>query len=121
MSSRVSLCKFCRKRNCICRNQDRRTVPKSWVRPEPKPNDTAKPKRANSNARGYNHKWRKARLTYLRREPLCVQCKADGKVVAASVVDHIVPHRGDSKLFWNTDNWQALCQRCHNRKTARGQ
>ena len=23
-------------------------------------------------------------------------------------MDHIVPHRGDQKLFWNRGNWQPL-------------
>lgn len=36
-----------------------------------------------------------------------------GRYVAATVVDHIVPHRGDMKLFWDRDNWQALCKACH--------
>lgn len=35
----------------------------------------------------------------------------------AEVVDHIVPHRGDEKLFWDESNWQALCKRCHDSKT----
>jgi positive regulator of sigma E activity len=26
--------------------------------------------------------------------------------------------KGDLALFWNESNWQALCRRCHNRKTA---
>jgi 5-methylcytosine-specific restriction protein A len=33
------------------------------------------------------------------------------------VVDHIIPHRGNRELFWDTENWQALCTPCHNRKT----
>lgn len=39
-------------------------------------------------------------------------------VEAASVVDHIVPHKGDQKLFWRRSNWQSLCKRCHDVKTA---
>ncbi|WP_232215651.1 HNH endonuclease signature motif containing protein [Paracoccus sp. J55] len=35
-------------------------------------------------------------------------CGAD-----ATVVDHIKPHRGDQALFWNWNNWQALCTGCH--------
>lgn len=31
----------------------------------------------------------------------------------ATVVDHIVPHRGDPVLFWDERNWQPLCKRCH--------
>jgi 5-methylcytosine-specific restriction protein A len=34
------------------------------------------------------------------------------------VVDHIIPHKGDKKLFWSRDNWQSLCLSCHNRKSA---
>ncbi|MCT9125512.1 HNH endonuclease [Cupriavidus gilardii] len=34
------------------------------------------------------------------------------------MVDHIVPHKGDSKLFWSRSNWQALCKPCHDRKAA---
>ncbi|ETR05275.1 HNH endonuclease domain protein [Acinetobacter baumannii UH6907] len=31
------------------------------------------------------------------------------------MVDHIVPHRGDDKLFWDTKNHQALCKLCHDK------
>jgi 5-methylcytosine-specific restriction protein A len=40
------------------------------------------------------------------------------KLTAATVVDHILAHKGDAGLFWKQSNWQALCRRCHNRKTA---
>jgi 5-methylcytosine-specific restriction endonuclease McrA len=29
-------------------------------------------------------------------------------------VDHIIPHRGDKRLFWHRANWQPLCAPCHN-------
>lgn len=35
----------------------------------------------------------------------------------ATVVDHIIPHRGDQKLFWDRGNWQPLCEHHHNVKT----
>ncbi len=34
-----------------------------------------------------------------------------------TVVDHIKPHRGDRKLFWDRGNWQPLCEHHHNVKT----
>jgi 5-methylcytosine-specific restriction endonuclease McrA len=40
-------------------------------------------------------------------------CEADGRVVAATVADHIRPHRGDRSLFWNPENLQPLCVHCH--------
>lgn len=74
--------------------------------------------RGSSTERGYNHRWRKARETYLRSHSLCVMCEADDVLTPSTVVDHIVPHRGDQKLFWSRDNWQALCKRHHDTKTA---
>lgn len=64
-------------------------------------------------ARGYGRAWQKARADFLRKHPLCVMCKTKGKIRAANVVDHIQPHRGDKGLFWDRDNWQALCKPCH--------
>lgn len=74
--------------------------------------------RPSAAARGYGRKWRAARERYLARHPLCVRCRAEGRVVAAEVVDHIVPHRGDARLRDDPANWQALCKRCHDQKTA---
>lgn len=54
---------------------------------------------------------------FLMAHPLCVQCMAEGRYVRATVVDHIVPHRGDQKLFWDRSNWQALCKAHHDKKT----
>ena len=67
--------------------------------------------------RGYNRRWQKARKSYLEAHPLCVQCAKQGKYVRATVVDHIIPHRGDQKLFWDQNNWQSLCKSCHDKKT----
>ena len=69
--------------------------------------------------RGYGHKWRKAREAYLRAHPLCVMCQAEGRVMAATVVDHIEPHRGDQALFWRRSNWQALCATHHSKDKQR--
>ncbi len=67
----------------------------------------------------YNVRWRKARLHFLDRHPLCITCLTVGRLVPATVVDHVIPHRGDQRLFWNEGNWQALCKPCHDRKTAK--
>lgn len=63
--------------------------------------------------RGYGYQWQKARAGYLKKHPLCVYCERQGRVTPAEVVDHIRPHRGDMGLFWDKDNWQALCKHCH--------
>ena len=79
--------------------------------------------RLSSNERGYTGAWRKARAGWLRKHPLC-QCPDcdDGRkrMTLASVVDHIIPHKGDMTLFWDSENnWQSMSAVCHNRKTAR--
>ena len=59
-------------------------------------------------------RWRRGRIYFLQRNPLCVMCKRGGRVSAARVVDHVVPHKGDELLFFDQANWQALCFTCHN-------
>lgn len=44
----------------------------------------------------------------------------NGVVYLAEVVDHIIPHRGDMKLFWDPNNWQGLTKADHDCKTALG-
>lgn len=73
--------------------------------------------RASSSKRGYNSKWQKARARYLKVHPLCVHCAREERLVKATVVDHITPHRGDPVLFWDESNWQPLCKPCHDKKT----
>lgn len=85
-------------------------------------------RRGTAAERGYDSKWAKARAFYLRKHPLCVYCQRDKRVVAATVVDHITPHRlkealdsGDEQqiarartLFWDSaNNWQPLCKPHH--------
>lgn len=62
----------------------------------------------------YTYRWQQARAGFLRKHPLCVNCQRQGLIAAASVVDHIKPHRGDMGLFWDRNNWQPLCENCHN-------
>lgn len=69
--------------------------------------------RESSTKRGYGYRWQIARKAYLAKNPHCVDHRRRGYVVAATVVDHIKPHRGDDDLFWDESNWQALCKSCH--------
>lgn len=64
-------------------------------------------------------RWVAASKAYLRNNPLCVDCLELGAIEPATDVDHVIPHKGDRKLFWDRTNWQALCHVCHSRKTAR--
>lgn len=66
-----------------------------------------------TNERGYTYRWQQARERFLSLHPLCVYCEREGRLTAASVVDHIQPHKGDERRFWDRRNWQPLCKRCH--------
>jgi 5-methylcytosine-specific restriction endonuclease McrA len=84
-------------------------------------------RRGSPAERGYDSKWRRERDRFIAAHPLCQKCDEDGRTVAATDVDHVVPHRlkeakdsGDPvriaaamKLFWSRTNWQSLCKSCH--------
>lgn len=75
---------------------------------------TSAERRAPASSKGYGWKWMHAARAFRREHPLCVCCQANGATSAAEVVDHVVPHRGDERLFWDARNWQSLCHWCHN-------
>jgi 5-methylcytosine-specific restriction enzyme A len=75
-------------------------------------------RRGSAHERGYSAAWQRARVGFLKSHPLCKAHEGKGEVVVATVVDHIKPHKGDKALFWDHDNWQALCKPCHDHKTA---
>lgn len=52
------------------------------------------------------------RRQQLTAHPLCKMCQAEGKATAATIADHVTPHRGDEALFWNGE-LQSLCKRHH--------
>ena len=76
--------------------------------------DRKRPQRQTAAQRGYGSRWREASRLFLSRQEnwFCVQC---GRL--SEVTDHIVPHRGDERLFWDQRNWQPLCKTCHDSKT----
>lgn len=74
--------------------------------------------RGSASQRGYTGAWQKARKYYLLAHPLCRMHEQQGRLEPASVVDHIIPHQGDKTRFWDATNWQPLCKRCHDIKTA---
>lgn len=65
--------------------------------------------RPSASERGYDSKWSRERAAYLAANRTCVRCGAP-----ATVVNHVVRHRGDKKLFWSRSNWEAVCAPCHN-------
>jgi len=69
-------------------------------------------RRPSARARGYDRRWQVESKAFLAL-PQNQYC-ACGCGRRADMVDHIVPHRGDRRLFWDRGNWQAMAlSPCH--------
>lgn len=73
---------------------------------------------SNNETRYNTTRWRKSRLSFLKRNPCCVSCKERGIFTPANVVDHIVPVSQGGE-FWDRSNWQPMCASCHNTKSGK--
>ncbi|MDE2468229.1 MAG: HNH endonuclease, partial [Bradyrhizobium sp.] len=61
-------------------------------------------------------RWRVMRLTiFLRDLYTCRKCGVAEPNTSLLVCDHVKPHRGDARLFWDPSNLQTLCKPCHDR------
>lgn len=87
--------------------------PSRPLRPRPKSDQARRPHRF-IHLYG-TQAWRLLRTRVLGSEPLCRGC---GNL--ATDVDHVQPHRGDERLFYDLANLQPLCKACHQRKTRVG-
>lgn len=81
-------------------------------------------KESYRSSRPYKHlynsiHWQRLRKQVLNQQPLCVECMKVKRIAPATVVDHIKPHKGNEKLFFDINNLQPLCKSCHDRKTAK--
>jgi len=86
-------------------------------------------KRPSAARRGYGRAWDTRARAFLARYYYCGMrpegrapvgswCALSGIRRLATQVDHVIPHRGDPQLFDDEiGNWQALCSRCHGRKS----
>mgnify|MGYP001036460122 CR=1 FL=1 len=70
-------------------------------------------RRGSARERGYTARWDRAAAAFKRDNPLCIGCEAVDLVELVSVVDHVIPHKGDDALFWDQANWQPCCTKHH--------
>lgn len=68
----------------------------------------------SSATRGYDTEWRRLRDIVMAEEPTCRACGQ-----SSQEVDHILPVSQRPDLRRERTNLQALCARCHHRKTGR--
>jgi len=65
----------------------------------------------------HSAQWRKLRAWYVKQNPLCVFCKAEGRATPVKIVDHIIPLTAGGQAL-SVDNLQSTCLPHHNKKTA---
>ena len=72
------------------------------------------------NSAFYNSKrWRSLRKYFIQKNPLCRHCERDGITKPAYVIDHIKPISiYGMGVATDINNLQALCESCHNKKSA---
>ena len=63
-------------------------------------------------------RYRILRDRFILQNPLCAECDRQGRVTLSKELDHIIPAHERADLFWDQENWQALCEPCHHRKTS---
>lgn len=62
--------------------------------------------------------WKSLRASVLERDMyLCQYCRAQGRVKAGNIVDHLVPVEYDASLRTELSNLVTTCRECHNIKT----
>jgi 5-methylcytosine-specific restriction protein A len=61
--------------------------------------------------------WQTIRTGQLSISPLCQCCQLAGLVVAANVVDHVIPWKTIGPHAFTANRFQSLCANCHSVKT----
>jgi 5-methylcytosine-specific restriction protein A len=71
-------------------------------------------KRRHAVGRFYDAAWAASAREFKRQHPFCLGCAAVGQRMPTTIVDHIVPHRGDRAKFNDPNNRQPACEWHHN-------
>ena len=96
----------------------------TYLRTAPRPTP---PRHRGDVGTSYGQRWIRLSTAFLKQYPFCVWCAVHGKLNEGAIeypsqrqrsliVDHILPHKGNSTLFWDQGNWQTLCRYpCHDK------
>lgn len=88
--------------------------PRPWI-----PVKEPQGRRWNKDKRYNSYRWRKRRATFLKANPLCVDCELQALgPTPATVVDHRIQVSAGAD-FWDEKNWQPMCTTHHNQKSGR--
>lgn len=89
-------------------------IRKPWQPERPKTNESWA-----YDPRYHTTRWRNYRKSFIKSNPLCIECKKVGKLVPTQVIGHIIPVSEKPELFWEPTNHKALCQSCNLREVRR--
>lgn len=91
--------------------------PAGWLSRQEQNRDHDRRRRRDAPWRGWYNQaiWKRRRREQLERKPVCERCDLRGRVAAATVANHKVPHRGDWELFVRGE-LESLCKSCHDRE-----
>lgn len=74
--------------------------------------------RPTARQRGYTREWERESQAFLSLPENRFCACGCGRV--ANMVDHVMPHRGNMRLFWERSNWQPMASTpCHSSKKQR--
>ncbi|MGQ2989507.1 MAG: hypothetical protein ACT6RD_03400 [Brevundimonas sp.] len=76
-------------------------------------NREADQRRGSARERGYSRAWDLASKGHVRNDPLCRYCLLIGEYRAATLTDHLYPHRRFEGVFWIKTYWISSCDDCH--------
>lgn len=62
----------------------------------------------------HTQRWLRESRRFLVKNDSCAVCGG-----VSTDCDHKTPHKGDTRLFWDVSNWQALCRECHGEKSSK--
>jgi len=69
--------------------------------------------REPAHKRGYTWTWHKLRAMYISRNPLCEECRENGRIREAEEVHHVRSIVEAPELKQSMDNLRSLCKSCH--------
>jgi 5-methylcytosine-specific restriction enzyme A len=69
------------------------------------------------NAQYKTAAWESMRARQLSADPLCAACLIDGRITAASHVDHVFPWAAIGPHAFTRNYFQSLCPQCHGIKS----
>lgn len=78
-------------------------------------------RRGTAAERGYDAAWQRTRAAFLAEHPVCADCAERGRVTVAVDVHHVVKLSVRPDLKHDFDNLMALCKRCHQARTRKGE